>query len=327
MEVLALYGFLIAVNLGPFLLAGLPWLARRPAPLVLITALASVPLCWLWVEYARTYYHFVPDWPHLEFPLISPGLYLLALVGSAALRAISLGLWRSEVALGALFAIVLVANVAGPSQVKRYNWEQRVIPLANQSFYRLGDRVLSLPRVAVRSVRDPQGRDPYDVATDLPAGPARAGLLLVSFSPYSSYGETGYSRVICAHLQREWSRRVCDVKRTGLYASLPYKVAFLDKNHLDTLPDESLRGLAQKVAARSGLAAGASEVQCDPKPEGDITHMCSAAVALGSGLMAMWRLPARDQNRAPKQAAAISALFEYGLGVEEKAAALERAME
>ena len=34
--------------------------------------------------------------------------------------------------------------------------------------------------------------------------------LMVSFYYYGSYGETGYSRVICPLLKREWSRRVCE---------------------------------------------------------------------------------------------------------------------
>lgn len=327
MEALALYGFLIAVNLGPFLLAGLPWLARRPAPLLLITALASVPLGWLWIEYARTYYHFVPDGPRFEFRLVPPGLYLLALLGSAALRAISLGLRRFEVALGAIFAILLVGNVAGPSQVKRYNWEQQVIPLAKESFYWMGDRLITLPRVAVRSARDPQGKDLHGTIADDPLNPLPISVLQVSFYPYRSYGESGLSKVICPHLKREWSRRVCDGERTGLYRLLPYHVTFLKGPDLGTLWSAHQKPAARSVAtriARPGVAAGASAVECEPAPEGNVTHMCDAAVALGTGLVAVWRLPARDMEQAPQQAAAVSALFEYGLGPDEDVDALRR---
>jgi hypothetical protein len=211
--------------------------------------------------------------------------------------------------------------------MKRYNWEQRIIPLANESFYRVGDRLIILPRVAVRSARDAAGNFLHGATTGDPVQAVPVSMLIVRFYPYSSYGETGYSKVICPHLSREWSQRVCHGERTGLYAFLPYKATFLDSDALDMLPEDSLRGLARRIGARPGIAPGAPEVECGPEPEGNVTHMCRAAVALESGVVGLWQLPVRDLDRAPKQAAAVVALFEYGLGPEEDVAALRSAFE
>ena len=194
----------------------------------------------------------------------------------------------------------------------------------------MGDRRITLPLVAVRRSRDADGTYLRDATTSDPANPVQVSDLKVSFYPYSSFGETPYSQVICPRLSREWSRRVCEGARTGRYADLPNEVTFLHADGLEMLWKDDQRPAARSVVARIvrlEAALGASDVECEPKPEENITQICHVAVALGARIVAVWHVPARDLQRAPNQAAAIATLFEHGLGPEEDVNALRRAFE
>jgi hypothetical protein len=233
--------------------------------------------------------------------------------------------------LGSLWitAIALVACLPGCSEPERQ--PPPIDTLARTARLRIGPHRLHLPVVAIDRVERacaqpstwPCGYEQQELARSATQGPALpVSSITVTLTGYSTFQDSARDESIaipqlCGKLQQRWARRQCS--GSDLFPDNLRRFTLLVPSAL--AQTNSLGGIGgqkedvREVVRRLRPVGHAPALHCAPDGNG----LCTAALRVSEGVLAVWVLADSDAGPGPlrRQATAIRAFVEHAAGEQE----------
>ena len=165
-------------------------------------------------------------------------------------------------------------------------------------------------------------------ASDISTAPA-VDKLEIGLRTYGWRDDVSPGR-ICARLRREWSKSICDDPWAPIQQAMPYDnntFYLVDDRNFGAFENHYTVGDARMSAQllAMNLIAGEPSVVCDPASVSK-TVFCTAAVLVSAHLVVVWRVwnsnAESPDERAAREAKALTALVTHGLGAAENFPAL-----
>ena len=166
-------------------------------------------------------------------------------------------------------------------------------------------------------------------ASDISTAPA-VDKLQVGLRTYGWDDDDMSLRRICARLSRDWSKSICNNPSAPIQQAMPHyfnTFYLVDDRNFGAFQNHSTVGgvrMSGQLLAMN-LRAGEPSVVCDPA-SGSKTIFCTAAVLVSGHLTVVWTVwnsnAETPDERAAREAKALTALVTHGLGATENFPAL-----